>query len=109
MRKVFSIVFALVLVEVVTSTSSMVVPLFGSSAVAAEITQDEAAARARKQTGGRVLSVEPKQTNGNGVFLVKVLLPDGTVRTVEVQRYSCAAVAATEFDLELTRNARVTD
>jgi hypothetical protein len=46
--------------------------------------QDEAAAQARADTGGRVLNVTTSTQDGSEVFLVKVLLPDGRVTVVTV-------------------------
>lgn len=46
--------------------------------------EDQAAKRIREQTGGRVLNVETAKKGGRVVYLVKVLLPSGTVRVVEV-------------------------
>ena len=46
--------------------------------------EDDAARRVREQTGGRVLGVETASKGGGNVYLVKVLLPSGTVRVVEV-------------------------
>lgn len=43
-----------------------------------------AAAAARGATGGRVLDVRASRSGGGVVYLVKVLLPEGRVRTVIV-------------------------
>jgi hypothetical protein len=43
---------------------------------------DAAAAAARRATGGRVLDVRP----GNGSYRVRVLTPEGVVRSLEVDR-----------------------
>ena len=48
------------------------------------ISQDEAAAKVREDTGGRVLDVQTESQDGVSVYLVKVLLPDGRVRVVTV-------------------------
>lgn len=45
---------------------------------------DEAAAVARRQTGGRVLGVDWSEAGGGPVYLVKVLMPDGSIRIVPV-------------------------
>ena len=50
------------------------------------ITRDEAAAKVRTETGGRVLGVEQKERNGDSIYEVKVLLPDGMVRVVTVPK-----------------------
>lgn len=54
-------------------------------AQAVGISQDEAAARVRRQTGGRVLDVRTASQDGVTVYLVKVLLPNGRVRVVTVR------------------------
>lgn len=46
--------------------------------------EDEAAKSVREKTGGRVLNVESAKKAGTTIYLVKVLLPSGTVRVVEV-------------------------
>lgn len=48
------------------------------------LSQDEAAAQVREETGGRVLDVQTGTQDGLAVYLVKVLLPDGRVRVVTV-------------------------
>jgi len=48
------------------------------------LSQDEAAAKVREDTGGRVLDVQTGTQDGLAVYLVKVLLPDGRVRVVTV-------------------------
>ncbi len=45
--------------------------------------RDAAAAAARRATGGRVLGVERRRGNGDE-YRVRVLTPDGTVRTLEI-------------------------
>lgn len=49
------------------------------------LSQDEAAAKVRKDTGGRILGVQTGAQDGLTVFIVKVLLPDGRVREVTVR------------------------
>lgn len=44
------------------------------------ISLDEAAARVRKQTGGRVLSADTTSSRNGAVHRIKVLLPSGRVR-----------------------------
>ena len=46
--------------------------------------EDEAAKKVREKTGGRMLNVESASKGGDIIYLVKVLLPSGTVRVVEV-------------------------
>ena len=48
------------------------------------LSQDAAAAKVRKETGGRVLDIQTEDRDGTTVYLVKVLLPDGLVRVVPV-------------------------
>lgn len=44
-----------------------------------------AAERAAAMTGGKVLSAEPDQVDGKPVYRVKVLTPDGHVKTVVIE------------------------
>ncbi len=48
------------------------------------ISLDEAAARVRRDTGGRVLSAEAR----DGRYRIKVLLPNGAVRVINVDSRS---------------------
>lgn len=48
------------------------------------ISLDEAVARVKRETGGRVLSAEPR----DGRYRVKVLLPNGAVRVINVDARS---------------------
>lgn len=41
---------------------------------------DEAVSRVRRDTGGRVLSAQPYERNGEAGYRIKVLMPDGAVR-----------------------------
>ncbi|MDD2924524.1 PepSY domain-containing protein [Rhodoferax sp.] len=50
----------------------------------AEVSRDDAAAAAQKSSGGRVLAVEKTQHNGQAVWRVKVLTPQGEIRIVLV-------------------------
>jgi hypothetical protein len=45
---------------------------------------DQAAALARDQTGGRVLGVEWGDSGGQPVYVVRVLMPDGSIREVPI-------------------------
>ncbi len=51
--------------------------------------RNAAAAAARRATGGRVLGVERRRDNGEE-YRVRVLTPDGTVRTLEIDGRSGA-------------------
>ncbi len=48
----------------------------------AEVSRDQAAAAAQRQTGGRVLSVEKAEVGRRTVWRVKVVTPRGEVRVV---------------------------
>jgi hypothetical protein len=48
------------------------------------VSLDEAVTRVRRDTGGRVLSAEPR----DGRYRIKVLLPDGAVRVINVDKRS---------------------
>jgi len=49
---------------------------------------DEAVARVRRDTGGRVLSAEARENRGRTSYRIKVLLRDGSVRVVNVDAQS---------------------
>jgi len=53
-------------------------------AQAGGMSQDEAAAKVREATGGRVLDVRAQTRDGVPVYIVKVLLPDGRIRVMTV-------------------------
>jgi uncharacterized membrane protein YkoI len=48
----------------------------------AEVSRDQAAAAAQRQTGGRVLSVDKAESGRGAVWRVKVVTPKGEVRVV---------------------------
>lgn len=48
----------------------------------ADVSRDEAAAMAARQTGGRVLSVDRAESGRGPVWRVKVVTPKGEVRVV---------------------------
>jgi len=48
----------------------------------AEMSRDQAAAAAQRQTGGRVLSVEKAESGRRMAWRVKVVTPNGEVRVV---------------------------
>jgi len=48
------------------------------------VSLDEAVARVKKQTKGRILTAETIQRNGQPVHRIKVLLPNGSVRVMYV-------------------------
>ncbi len=48
------------------------------------LTLEQAAAKVRRQTGGRILSAKESRRGGRKVYRIKVLLPSGNVRVVTV-------------------------
>ena len=54
------------------------------------ISLDEAVARVRQDTGGRVLAAETRSDGGRTIYRIKVLLPNGSVRVVNVDAQSGA-------------------
>jgi uncharacterized membrane protein YkoI len=52
------------------------------------ISLDEAVARIRRETGGRVLSAEARDRRGDATYRIKVLLPNGAVRVYNVDARS---------------------
>ena len=49
---------------------------------------DEAVARVRSDTGGRVLSAQAREERGGTTYRIKVLLPNGAVRVLSVDAAS---------------------
>lgn len=49
---------------------------------------DEAVARVRRDTGGRVLSAQAREDRGHTTYRIKVLLPNGAVRVISVDAAS---------------------
>jgi uncharacterized membrane protein YkoI len=60
----------------------------GEAAQRDGISLDEAVARVRRDTGGRVLAAEARDERGRTVYRIKVLLPNGSVRVVNVDAQS---------------------
>ncbi len=48
------------------------------------LTLEQAAAKVRRQTGGRILSAKESHRGGRKIYRIKVLLPSGNVRVVTV-------------------------
>ena len=48
----------------------------------ADVSRDQAAAAAQRQTGGRVLSVDKSESSRRPVWRVKVVTPQGEVRVL---------------------------
>ncbi len=48
----------------------------------ADVSRDQAAAAAQRQTGGRVLSVDKSESSSRAVWRVKVVTPQGEVRVL---------------------------
>ena len=55
-----------------------------SSLAWADLSRDDAAAVARRDSGGRVLSVEKSESASQPVWRVKVVTPAGEVRVINV-------------------------
>ena len=50
----------------------------------ADVSRDDAAALAKRSSGGRVLAVDKAEVSGQSVWRVKVVTPAGEVRVVQV-------------------------
>jgi uncharacterized membrane protein YkoI len=50
----------------------------------ADLSRDDAAALAKRASGGRVLSIEKSESSGQPVWRVKVVTPSGDVRVIHV-------------------------
>jgi uncharacterized membrane protein YkoI len=85
------IIPALILLMLLTSGMSHVIasPLIMPDkltqlAARESVTLDEAVARVKKQTRGRILTAETTERKGKTVHRIKVLLPNGSVRVMYV-------------------------
>ncbi|MBC7610929.1 MAG: peptidase [Polaromonas sp.] len=58
--------------------------LVASSLAWADASRDDAAALARRASGGRVLSVDKSEASGQSLWRVKVLTPAGEVQVIYV-------------------------
>ena len=54
------------------------------AAKSGQLSLDQAAAKVREQTGGRILSAQTETKGGRTSYRIKVLLPSGHVRIVRV-------------------------
>lgn len=63
-------------------TLACTVLLLASAPAWADISRDDAAAIAQRETGGRVLAVERSNVGGRAVWRVKVVTPRGDVRVI---------------------------
>ncbi|MEE2730432.1 MAG: PepSY domain-containing protein [Pseudomonadota bacterium] len=52
----------------------------------ADLSPSQAASKVVKKTGGKVLKVTLEERDGRGVYRVKVLLPEGRIKTVFVDK-----------------------
>ena len=57
-----------------------------SGLLLADIGPSEAATKVVRKTGGKVLKVTQEERNGKQVYRVKVLLPEGRIKTVFVDK-----------------------
>jgi len=67
------------------STSWLLAQATSTEAQPSKVDRQEAARRAADATGGKVLAAEPDTVDGKPVYRVKVLTPDGRVRTVVIE------------------------
>ena len=74
------------LIYIWLSIAGWSIPLLPVYAQQLATSADSAAERARQETGGRILSVQPSNDPARPGFIVKVLLQDGRVITKIVNR-----------------------
>ena len=67
-----------------SSYSDVVTQPYWQLAKKNELSLDQAAAKVRKKTGGRVLAARSQNRNGRTVHRIKVLMPSGHVKIVRV-------------------------
>lgn len=66
-------------------TLSLPIPVYPISPEKQEpISLDQAAAIARSRTGGRVLSAETREVDGRLMYRIKILTPEGRVRSLYI-------------------------
>lgn len=58
----------------------------GNGHLLADISPSDAAAKVVKQTGGKVLKISQEERDGKAVYRVKVLLPEGRIKTIFVDK-----------------------
>ncbi len=84
MSRAHCFIFAFILAISAAAANTHAAPGAIMLAQSGGISQDEAAAKVREATGGRVLDVRAETQDGVVVYVVKVLLPDGRIRAVTV-------------------------
>jgi len=81
-----ALLIAMLLAAPVVGATPSHAPLLLAQATSSEEQQrQKAAERAAAKTGGKVLAAEPDTVDGKPVYRVKVLTPDGHVRTVVIE------------------------
>jgi uncharacterized membrane protein YkoI len=79
------VLFACALLGVADTTAAAPGPVVAQATESKALTRDEAARKAAEETGGKVLAADPDDIDGRPVYRVKVLTPDGHVRTVVIE------------------------
>lgn len=70
---------------IMATASLPIIPVHGMHLAARDhVTLDQAVAQVKQQTGGRILTAETKNRDGQPVHRIKVLMPDGRVRVIYV-------------------------
>ena len=78
------------------SLGTMVSSLASAQSAAPKLTLDQAVSRVRTDTGGKVLSAEPRHIGRRSEYRIKVLTPAGHVRVVVVPSESGKNSAAAQ-------------
>lgn len=76
---------ACALIGMTQATAATPDPVVAQATEGTALTREEAARKAAEETGGKVLAAEPDTLDGRPVYRVKVLTPDGHVRTVVIE------------------------
>ena len=64
----------------------------GETFARGDITLDEAVENARKRVGGRVISAETQETNGQRIHNIRLLTKDGKVKRIRIDSESGSRV-----------------
>ncbi len=84
------------ILTLLASLGTMVGALASAQSAAPKVTLDQAVSRVQTDTGGKVLSAEPRHIGRRSEYRIKVLTPAGHVRVVVVPSESGKNPASTQ-------------
>jgi uncharacterized membrane protein YkoI len=78
-------IFIMTMVMIMITLPLSAMPVYGMQLAANErVTLEQAVARVKQQTGGRILTAETQSHDNQPVHRIKVLLPDGRIRVITI-------------------------